>query len=40
MQTDSSKSTSQAGFDKSRREKDSIVDKVNKYLHKLYYSSC
>jgi hypothetical protein len=28
MQPDSSKSSTQEGFDKSRREKDTIVDKV------------
>jgi len=29
LQTDSSKSNTQSGFDKSRREKDTIVDKVS-----------
>ncbi|KAI5859127.1 heat shock protein 9/12-domain-containing protein [Tricharina praecox] len=28
LQTDSSKSTSQAGFDKGRREKETVVDKL------------
>lgn len=39
LQTDSSKSTSQAGFDKGRREKETVVDKVCAFHSSSSYTS-